>query len=87
MKVIIYRYYAVRRFPSPDNLPSGYVAFRVWGSRPFVASIGRAAYGTVDFHGQIPAALANRHGLLPYNSTHQPVFMEDHTDGNLRTVA
>ena len=64
----VYRYYCLRRWPSPENLPEGFLASKVLGSRPFVPAIGAAVWGTVDYSKPLTAGAMDKYGLFPANA-------------------
>lgn len=70
---MVYRYYTIYRPPSPGVVPHGFVAMKVWGSRPYVEEIGHTAWGTVDYASPLSQQEIRDYELAPANMVQKPV--------------
>ena len=68
----VYRYYTINRPPSPGAVPKGFVAVKVWGSRPYVSEIGHTAWGTVDYDHPLSHQEVRAYELAPANMVQMP---------------
>jgi hypothetical protein len=58
-------------------MPPDMVAYRVWGSRPYLPDLGGIVYGTVDYSRQLSMAEMNIYGLFPANVVQQPIMIQE----------
>lgn len=76
--MLVYRYHCVNNPPMPETLPPGYVAYRVWGSRPYMAGLGVRVKGMVDYPYQLSEKEMNTYGLLAVDVLQQPLFIANY---------
>ena len=73
--MLAYRYYCMNSSPLAQHMPPDMVAYRVWGSRPYLPDLGGIVYGTVDYSRQLSMAEMNIYGLFPANVVQQPIMI------------
>lgn len=75
--VLAYRYYCMNSSPLAQHMPPDMVAYRVWGSRPYLPDLGGVVYGTLDYSRQLSMAEMNIYGLFPANVVQQPIMIQE----------
>lgn len=71
--VLAYRYYCMNSSPLAQHMPPDMVAYRAWGSRPYLPDLGGIVYGTVDYTRQLSIAEMSAYGLIPAHMVQQPI--------------
>ena len=79
--MLAYRYYCMNSSPLAQHMPPDMVAYRVWGSRPYLPDLGGIVYGTVELKTVVDGR--NEH-LRPFPCERCPAAYHD-TGGNLMT--
>lgn len=75
--MLAYRYYCMNGSPIAMRMPPDKVAYRIWGSRPYLPNLGGVVYGTVDYARQLSTAEMSAYGLIPANMVQQPIMIQE----------